>query len=328
MAAMAVGPEKDRNDVTTDQARITAEAPALQSLRDALDGFFAAPQPEARRIFHGRGQCFAGLEHLTLDWYGPIVLISAWTEVADPEFLRAAVLAADRHHQVDTILLQHRDRAGSPCDILHGPANFHTEVRELGLGYEVRPGRRQNAGLFLDMRPLRQWLLAHSRDCRVLNLFAYTCSLSVAALAGGAAAVTNVDVSKTSIAWGERNHRLNRQDMDRVRIVPHNLFTSWGRIRQYGRYDLVIVDPPSRQKGSFDAERDYAAVLKKLPGLCNPGARVIAALNSPFLGTDFVLDQCRRALGEFTLLERIPAAPEFSESEPEKGLKIFVIRLP
>lgn len=298
------------------------------ALHEALTGFFASPQPQARRVFHGRGQCYPGLEHLAVDWYAPIVLISTWDRVSDPASLCAAVLAADRQRQVGTILLQHRGQTGAPCEVLHGEASFYTEVEELGLNYEVHPGRRQNAGLFLDMRPLRKWLLENSRDCRVLNLFAYTCSLSVAALAGGASAVTNVDLSKPSIAWGERNHRLNAQDKERVRIVPHNLFTSWGRIRQYGRYDLVIVDPPSRQKGSFYAERDYAAVLKKMPGMCHPGARIVAALNSPFLGPDFVLEQCRRALGEFTLLEQLAPAPEFNECERGKGLKIFVIRLP
>lgn len=295
---------------------------------DALRDFFAVQQPEARRVFHGRGHCYPGLEHLCIDWYCPVLLVSNYSEHAVDETLLDTIRQMDSARQIHSIVVQQRNVIGAPAETRWGEAVEEVIVQENGLRFEVHPGRRQNAGLFLDMRLMREWLRNQCGDCNVLNLFAYTCSLSVAALAGGARQVVNVDVSKPSIAWGSRNHQLNGQDARQVKTVPHNLFTSWRRIQQYGRYDLVIIDPPTRQRGSFDASKDYAAVLKKLPKLLNPGGRFVAALNSPFLGADFVLEQVQRILPEAELLERLPIAPEFPEADPEKGLKIFLFSLP
>lgn len=276
---------------------------------------------------HGRGQTFPGLEHLSFDWFPPVLLISAYGPVADLDDLSALVRNADAQHQIKAVMIQWRDQPGSPSQILYGETEESIVVREGELRFEVHPGRRQNAGLFMDMRLVREWLLANSQDKNVLNLFAYTCSLSVAARAGGAQQVTSVDISKTSIAWGARNHELNGQDVSQLKMIPYNLFTSWGRIKQFGRYDLVIIDPPTRQRGSFDAEKDYRAVVKRLSSLCKPGAEVIACLNSPFLGWDFLeslfVDYCP----DSEIIERMPVAPEYIDAEPERGLKICRFRL-
>lgn len=296
-------------------------------LEEKIREFLAQPQPEARRIFHGRGQCYPGQEHLCVDWYPPVLLISAYAPLTDDEATMQLIREADRHQQVDSVLLQNRYLQQSPSQLLYGESAQELIVLENDLRFEVHPGRRQNAGLFMDTRLLRGWLRENSRDCNVLNLFAYTCSLSVAALAGGASRVTNVDVSKTSIAWGKRNHELNGQDPRQVKMIPHNLFTSWGRIKQYGRYDLVIVDPPTRQRNSFDAEKDYGSVIRKLVKCCNPGARIIAALNSPFLGVEFLQQQFDRYMPEAEFIEHLPVAPEYEECEPDKGLKISHFQL-
>jgi 23S rRNA G2069 N7-methylase RlmK/C1962 C5-methylase RlmI len=43
------------------------------------------------------------------------------------------------------------------------------------LQYRVDLGRKQNTGLFLDMRYGRDWVREQAEGKRVLNLFAYTC---------------------------------------------------------------------------------------------------------------------------------------------------------
>jgi 23S rRNA (cytosine1962-C5)-methyltransferase len=133
-------------------------------------------------------------------------------------------------------VLQHRYLDQSPAETLDGAEPGRVIVQANGLRFEVNLVRRQNTGLFLDMGPLRQWLLAHSEDKVVLNLFAKTCALSVAALADGAASVTNVDMARPSIqGGGVRNHQLNGQDTARIQNVPHNLFKSWGKVKQHDR---------------------------------------------------------------------------------------------
>mgnify|MGYP003700419005 CR=1 FL=1 len=297
-------------------------------LANRLQTFFDRPQPEARRIFHGRGRCYPGLEHLCIDWFAPIVLITSYETVEQPGKLVEVIQQYDLLQQVESILLQKREVRGAPTELLAGHEQDLALVREDGLVYEVHPGRRQNAGLFLDTRLLRSWLRQNSNECNVLNLFAYSCSLSVAALAGGARAVTSVDISKTSISWGMRNHQHNQQDPDKIRMLPHNLFTSWGKIKQLGPYELVIIDPPTRQRGAFNADKDYGTVIRKLAKCLSPGACIVAVLNSPFHSADFLHKLFARHLPAATYCESIDAAPEFEESEAGKGLKICVFSLP
>ena len=294
-----------------------------QPIAERAQAFFAAPQKDAARIFHGRGQMFPGLEHLSVDWFGPVLLISSYADVDNVEGLRDAIMPHDVHGQIACVLLQYRKRQGTPCDVLFGEAIHKTIVTENNLRYEVQPGVNQNAGFFLDMQPLRQWLSERSQDKNVLNLFSYTCSLSVAALAGGARQVTNVDMSKPSINWGLRNHGLNDQDPRQVKSIPHNLFRSWGRIKQFGRYDTVIIDPPTRQRGSFDAEKNYGAVLKKLKQLTNPGADIIATVNSPYLNEEFLPHLMMRHAPQCRLLETMPRTAVFEDKFPERALKIY-----
>lgn len=304
-------------------ARMTSPNP----LSEKLIHFFSATQPEARRIFHGRGHCYPGFEHLCIDWFNPVVLVSAWQPVADPYEIRELILAADKNNQIETIVFQHRYINQSPAQALQGEIPERVIVKAQGLRFEVRPGSQQNAGLFLDTGPLRAWLKSHSEGCNVLNLFAYTCALSVAALAGGASGVTNVDMSKPSIEWGNQNHMLNGQGPMPIKRIPHNLFKSWGRIQQFGRYDLVIIDPPTNQRGSFNSEKNYKTVVKRLPKLCNPGATIIAALNSPFLGRDFLESLFDLELPGASFMEWMPVAEEFEETDPDKGLKIARYKL-
>jgi 23S rRNA (cytosine1962-C5)-methyltransferase len=290
--------------------------------------FFATEQPDARRIFHGRGQKYLGLEHVCIDWYRPLVLISAHAQIEHIEALRQLLLQADSLQQIETIVLQNRFERGAPAQTIYGNEAASLVATEGSLRFDVHPGSQQNSGLFLDMRCLREWLLQNSRDANVLNLFAYTCSLSVAALAGGAKSVTNVDMSKTSIKWGEENHALNGQEPRQIKSIPHNIFKSWGRIKQFGRYDLVIIDPPTRQRGSFDAAKNYGAVIKKLKSLCTPGAKVVATINSPFQSVDYLQELFAKYSPEASYLGEMAIPAEFEDKYPERGLNICLFEMP
>lgn len=301
---------------------------SLDAIKKSAVAFYASDQPDARRIFHGRGQLFPGLEHISIDWFRPLVLITAYAVIEDIDGLTDVLLRADEAKQIQTIVLQNRFERGAPAQTIYGEEASALVASEGSLRFDVHPGTQQNTGLFLDMRCLRSWLLENSRDANVLNLFAYTCSLSVAALAGGAKSVTNVDMSKTSIKWGEGNHTLNKQDLRYVKSVPHNLFKSWGKIKQFGRYDLVLIDPPTRQRGSFDAAKNYGAVMKKLHGLCAPGAKVIATINSPFLSGDYLQQLFAKHNPEGAYLGEMAVAPEFEDKYPERGLNICLFEMP
>ena len=290
--------------------------------------FFSEHQSEPRRVFHGRGHLFEGLEHINVDWFPPVMLLTGYDDISAVQDLVSKLKNTDPSGQIETIIHQQRSSRGAPAETLWGEDSRYTVVTENGVRYEVQPGVNQNAGLFLDMQPLRAWLKSYSKGKNVLNLFSYTCSLSVAALAGEARQVVSLDMSKPSIEWGKRNHELNGHDLRHVRSMPHNLFKSWGRLQQYGRFDAIIIDPPTRQRGSFDAEKDYGTILKKLHKLVLPNADIIASLNSPYLGTDYLPNLMQKHQSKFRLIGEFPVSPEFEDKFPERALKLFHFKSP
>lgn len=281
------------------------------------------PGPDtARRLFHGRGHVYPGLEDLVVDRFGSVLLVGCFGENM-ARARRLAVLLFESLAGVTGVAVQQRQGRATRAEVICGDVAEELVVQEAGLNYLVQPLRNQNVGLFLDMAPTRDWLRHSARDKRVLNLFSFTCAFSVAALAGGAKHVVNNDMSKPSLDWGRKNHALNDQDLRKVSMLPHNLFKSWLKIREYGPYDIIIIDPPTNQRGSFNAEKQYGQILKRLPEFAAANATIIACLNSPFLNTDYLPGQMARWCPRATLMETMPASEDFPERFPDRGLKIY-----
>jgi 23S rRNA (cytosine1962-C5)-methyltransferase len=157
----------------------------------------------------------------------------------------------------------------------------------------------------------------------VLNLFAYTCGFSVAAMAGGADGVVNLDMSKGALRRGQRNHQLNSHDMRGIRFLPHDLFRTWGKLKKAGPYELVVIDPPSFQRGSFVATNDYQRVLRRLPELLAPQAQLLICLNDPNIGVDFLIELMVEHCPQARFVERLANPDSFPERDPNSGLKVL-----
>jgi 23S rRNA (cytosine1962-C5)-methyltransferase len=205
-------------------------------------------------------------------------------------------------------------------------------VTEHGARYRVHVLQGQNHGLFLDMANGRRWVhdyvVARSADrygLKVLNLFAYTCAFSVVALQAGARQVVNVDMSRTAIAAGQHNHQLNGLTAG-ASFWAHDIFTSWGKITRTGPYGLVVVDPPSYQKGSFVATKDYARLIRRLPDLVAPGGHVLLCLNAPELSTAFLQEQMQAEAPVLELVERVANPAAFADVDADRALKVLVYK--
>lgn len=192
--------------------------------------------------------------------------------------------------------------------------------------YQLDLGLKQNTGLFLDMRYGRRWVREQAAGKRVLNLFAYTCGFSVAAIAGGAEQVVNLDMARSALSRGRDNHRLNGHEVGRVSFLGHELFKSWGKVRKSGPYDLIIIDPPTFQKGSFVLTQDYRKILRRLPELLNEGGTVLACVNDPAIGPQFLIEGMAEEAPVLKFVERLANPPEFPDNDPAGGLKALVFR--
>lgn len=304
---------------------------ALAFLGRHLEAALNPAPEETRRLFHGRGRCWPGLDQLTVDWLQGVLLVSLFRQPTPVELagLRdrlAALVQASAWRQCGarSLLLQHRYAVDSLTETLAGEEVQEWVISEHGLRYWLDLGRKQNNGLFLDMRYGRRWVQAEARGKRVLNLFAYTCGFSVAALAGGAEQVVNLDMAKAALSRGRDNHRLNGHDLSRVSFLAHDLFKSWGKVRKLGPYDMVIIDPPSFQKGSFVLGKDYRKVLRHLPELLTGQGQVLACINDPDVGPEFLVEAMADEAPGLHLRERLDNPPEFPDADPASALKVLV----
>ncbi|REG83255.1 class I SAM-dependent methyltransferase [Marinomonas pollencensis] len=288
---------------------------------------------ETRRLFHGRGRCFEGLEHITVDWLQGQVLVSLFKQPTD-EFLLA--LKETLKHWPDTeqwqssectsLLLQYRYQQSSQIECLWGKHQTQQLIIENGLTYKLDLERNQNSGLFLDMRLGRKWVQENSQNKRVLNLFSYTCGFSVAALAGNAEYVVNLDMAKSVLNRGRENHRLNEHDLSKVSFFGHDIFKSWGKIKKYGAYDLIVIDPPTFQKGSFAITKDYQKILRRLPELLATDGQVLACVNDPTLSSQFLMDGMLAEAPSLRFKSRLENPAEFPDIDPESGLKALIFQ--
>jgi len=301
---------------------------ATQQLQDWLAERWPPVDDQARRLFHGRGRAFAGLEHLSIDWYPPLLLITCTQPLATNQ-LDTLLEHLDRlaPGRIETVLLQQRSRNPPALEVLRGKLPEHPLAREAALSYPLLLKQGLNHGFFLDMAGGRQWLRQNCRDKQILNLFAYTCSLSVAALAGGASRVVNLDMSKAALAVGRTAHQLNRLDGRRVSFLAHDLFKSFGKLEQLGPFDLVIIDPPAAQGRSFQAHKDWPRILRRLPGLMPSGGDILACVSAPELGRAFLERQFADHLPAAALQNTMTAGEDFPEHDPDKGWHLLHYRI-
>ena len=108
-----------------------------------------------------------------------------------------------------------------------------------------------------------------------------------------------------------------------ARYLGHDIFKSWGKLTKLGPYDLIIADPPSNQKGSFVATKDYERLLKRLPSLLAEGGEVLLCLNAPELSSDFLMQQVEITAPQLQFVERIANPQVFADIDEQKSLKVL-----
>ena len=295
----------------------------MQALLDAIAR--ATPGQDACRIFHGRGGLYPGCEHLSLDWYAPVWVLTSFQPLSEAEVQTVQAALALRPEPLNLVVqIRQSGQGGSDTRLVCGQVPEPHVVSEQGARYRVHVLKGQNHGLFLDMASGRQWLREQAQDKRVLNLFAYTCAFSVAALQGGATEVVNVDMAAGALAIGQQNHQLN--GLNGARFLSHDLFKSWGKVKRMGPYDIVVADPPSYQKGSFVATKDYARVVRRLPELLAPGGLALLCLNAPEIPSAFLLDLVAAEAPALKWVRRLDNPAVFADVDPERSLKVMLFQ--
>jgi 23S rRNA G2069 N7-methylase RlmK/C1962 C5-methylase RlmI len=258
---------------------------------------------------------------LVLDWYGDAVSGALYErpyqkdEAEERRWLSTMTDAVSTALEIprDNIFL--KERRHQRLKAQYGPVgrrHFFRDVREGGLSFRVNLSDYLDTGLFPDRRLLRARIREETGGKRVLNLFAYTCSFSVCAAAGGAVSVDSVDLSRAYLDWGMLNFELNgfkgtsveprdlsagtlafpQDAVKKAGVLPPFRFIRGDVLRFLPeakkaalRWDLIILDPPTfsnskKMRGFLDIRRDY----RELTGLCldllAPGGKLIISVNA------------------------------------------------
>jgi len=300
---------------------------AIKDIRALIDIPYLMPKTnDAQRLFHGRGHAYSDYEHVLIDWLMPVILITLYKEVDRSDLQNLAQHLFSLVSDCQSVQVQYRYLRHAPVECLVGEMIEQLVAKENGLNYHITLGKVQNIGLFLDMKNGRKWVQEHSHNARVLNLFSYTCAFSVVALAGGAASVFNMDMSRKSLTTGRENHRLNHQDTTKVKFEAIDIFKSFGRIKKHGPYDLLICDPPSFQKGSVDIRRDYKKIIRRVPDFMAANSMLIFCLNSPALDADFLKRTVQDECPQCEYITDIKPPEVFVEAIKGKELNVLVFK--
>lgn len=329
------------------QAAVTARQPLIARLH--------AEDTNAYRLFNGSTENRPGL---TIDRYGDLLLIQTFhapldghDRVAVENFYAAALPG---------LVAIYNDRSGAnsrvanplPAEVL-AEAQKPREFHEMGIRYLVQ-GRHagQDPWLFLDMRAGRRRVMQEAAGKSVLNLFAYTCGIGIAAAKAGAAHVVNVDFAESSLKVGKENARLNDLPI-RLRFVHSDAFAAMRQLAGIGQpgmvrgrkmpafpkleqraFDLVFLDPPRYAKSPFgvvDIVNDYAALMKPALLCTAEGGTLICCNNAAQISRETWADQLQRCAAKagrpIRELEWIAPEDDFPSHDGQAPLKIALLRV-
>jgi 23S rRNA (cytosine1962-C5)-methyltransferase len=291
--------------------------------------FHGRDDQTAYRLFHGYTE---GCPGLTIDRLGEAALITHKVDVG--EHLGAIAKALREQHGFTSVVAKANrnvnfDASALCVRPLHGelPSDC-LEVVDQGLHFRVSLHTRKHCGLFLDARPARGWLRENSLDRRILNLFAFTGSLGVAALAGGARSVVHVDNKANALAIARENHLLNNLPADPRDFLLGNVYQHLPHAqRAQLSFDGIVLDPPPQVPRRMARRRpqgqDFGQFVKLVAPLMAPAGWLLCFFHR--------FDRSREAYEREVLdnagisLEPIwrgTSGEDFPEHDPERKLRL------
>ncbi len=296
----------------------------LEQLQQHLQKEALTCNEEFQRLFHGRGGLYEGWKHLTVDSIDTILSVALYFEEPNEAELLEMLKAFTCNTRYTTLVVQRRYLKGAPSEVITGEIPEDLHVIENGMKFKLNLLSNKNSGYFPDMKNGRTFVRENAKEKHILNLFSYTCAFSVAAKLGGAKSVVNVDMSKGALKTGMANHSLNNLDPKGVSFLPYNILKSFSSLKRKGPYDMIIIDPPSFQRGSFEATKDYEKLIKKLPQIASENCILLACLNSPELESDFIINMIKEWAPSFQFQKRLENLPEFASKNEQRSLKNLV----
>lgn len=292
----------------------------LQPALDCRAELFEPSHQSAFRLFNGFTE---GLPALAVDLYASTLLIH---NLADPpSSLDLAVKDALDFYlshlpwlQAVVLKTRHAASRADKCGQLLFGTSPADRVCEQGVWYALSLLHQQDAGLYLDTRLLRKWLIDNLSGKTSLNTFAYTGSLGVAALAGGASRIVQLDRSRAFLDLSKTSCTLNGFPIEKSEYLVGDFYPLVSRLKRSGElFDCVILDPPffsTGPRGDVNLEQDSPRLINKLRPLIRDGGWLVAINNALYVSGQSYLSSLEALCsdGYLSIEDLIPVPDDFT----------------
>lgn len=291
LALYNIDEKQIEKDATTPQSNFaeqdSAFANRLKKNKKALKGWLKSGEINSYRLYDGDIPEY----NVAIDIYNEYLVIQ---EYAAPKTIEADK-AAKRLQEViywapkvlevttDKVVLKTRakQKGRNQYQRLDKSKQALT-VNEHGALFKINLWDYLDTGLFLDHRKTRQIVAKKAKNKSLLNLFAYTGSVSVQAALHGASSVTTVDMSNTYLSWAQDNFALNKLSGHKYEFIQADCL-DWLK-KNIKQYDLIFIDPPTfsnskRMEDSFDVQRDHVTLITDALKCLAPGGEIFFTNN-------------------------------------------------
>ena len=267
----------------------------LEQALEARQSFFDSARHTAFRIFNGFTE---GNSNLVVDLYGATVVFHNYAEdvATGSSFVHEAQkFLTDRLSWLRAGIVKTRNgktQAEKRGQLLFGETPDR-KIQEHGIWYAIDLMMNRDSSFYLDTRNLRHWLIENMNGKAVLNAFAYTGSLGIAAMAGGASRVVHLDLNRQFLNLAKESYTLNGFPIRKNDFIAADFFPAVSRFKRSGEtFDCVLIDPPffsTTSKGKVDQVNESARLINKVRPLINDGGILIAINNALFVsGSEYM----------------------------------------
>jgi len=271
---------------------------------------------EAYRLFNGY---YEGLPALVVDRYANTIVIS--NHAKEDQDLSINIFSILRTIQknmpeIETVLLKSRHNKNEEDSkgkfILSD--SLPAQISENGVNYALDLRLNQDDSFYPDARNLRAWLKQNSANKKVLNLFAYTGSLGIAALAGGASQVLQTDLDSKFLNVARASQELNNFSGE-MKLWSFEFYKAIARLKQdKSLFDIIILDPPfysETSRSTIDLQKEYVNLVNKVRPLVAHEGKLVLVNNALFVPGSTMIDQINQmSQSGYLSLEEIIAVPQ------------------
>lgn len=328
-----------QEDETIDLAFFARRIEAAWTVRQAL---FDLNSTNGIRIVAAESD---GLPGVTIDRYDTVLVVQLLSAGAD--FHRALIVEALKQLFPGLSIYERSDvdvrkKEGLPLTTgwLHLPRDSgEVVIKENGFNIVVDVVNGHKTGFYLDQRDSRAAARRFAFGKTILNCFSYTGTFAVASALGGAAHVTNVDVSDLALQTAQRNAELNQLPDTQISYRKADVFKLLREYKESGeQFDMVILDPPKFAESKaqlMGACRGYKDINRVAMQLVKKGGLLLtfscSGLMEESLFQKVVADAALDAGRDCLFIERLnqaadhPIASFYPEGHYLKGL-VCIIR--